>query len=140
MIVTRMPSTIFAGRLQSHFLIEAAPRLVFALALAPAPRSAPPYVSPRAKEPGLPGSFRRVSEGTRTPDRLDHNQELYQLSYAHQAERESSGRDRAPASATPAPARLRRARGFRWASGPGDARSRAARRTLAPRRPGRAAP
>jgi hypothetical protein len=26
-----------------------------------------------------------VSEGTRTPDRLDHNQELYQLSYAHQA-------------------------------------------------------
>ena len=29
--------------------------------------------------------FVRVSEGTRTPDRLDHNQELYQLSYAHQA-------------------------------------------------------
>ncbi len=28
-------------------------------------------------------AFRRVSEGTRTPDRLDHNQELYQLSYAH---------------------------------------------------------
>jgi hypothetical protein len=28
---------------------------------------------------------RRVSEGTRTPDRLDHNQELYQLSYAHRA-------------------------------------------------------
>ena len=27
---------------------------------------------------------RKVSEGTRTPDRLDHNQELYQLSYAHQ--------------------------------------------------------
>src|SRR5258708_14801821 len=27
----------------------------------------------------------RVSEGTRTPDRLDHNQELYQLSYAHHA-------------------------------------------------------
>ena len=26
---------------------------------------------------------RGVSEGTRTPDRLDHNQELYQLSYAH---------------------------------------------------------
>jgi hypothetical protein len=25
----------------------------------------------------------RVSEGTRTPDRLDHNQELYQLSYTH---------------------------------------------------------
>jgi hypothetical protein len=26
-----------------------------------------------------------VSDGTRTRDRLDHNQELYQLSYAHQA-------------------------------------------------------
>ena len=26
---------------------------------------------------------KKVSEGTRTPDRLDHNQELYQLSYAH---------------------------------------------------------
>jgi hypothetical protein len=28
-----------------------------------------------------------VSDGTRTRDRLDHNQELYQLSYAHQAGR-----------------------------------------------------
>ena len=27
----------------------------------------------------------RVSDGTRTRDRLDHNQELYQLSYAHHA-------------------------------------------------------
>jgi hypothetical protein len=26
---------------------------------------------------------KKVSEGTRTPDRLDHNQELYRLSYAH---------------------------------------------------------
>ena len=31
--------------------------------------------------------FLKVSEGTRTPDRLDHNQELYQLSYAHRGER-----------------------------------------------------
>ena len=31
---------------------------------------------------------RRVSDGTRTRDRLDHNQELYLLSYAH---REASG-------------------------------------------------
>jgi predicted TIM-barrel fold metal-dependent hydrolase len=30
-----------------------------------------------------------VSEGTRTPDRLDHNQELYQLSYAHRETAES---------------------------------------------------
>jgi hypothetical protein len=33
--------------------------------------------------PAVAGLLRRVSEGTRTPDRLDHNQELYQLSYAH---------------------------------------------------------
>jgi hypothetical protein len=32
----------------------------------------------------------RVSDGTRTRDRLDHNQELYQLSYAHQVGRQSS--------------------------------------------------
>jgi hypothetical protein len=32
----------------------------------------------------------RVSEGTRTPDRLDHNQELYQLSYAHRVRHEST--------------------------------------------------
>src|SRR5205085_11629869 len=29
------------------------------------------------------GRSRGVSDGTRTHDRLDHNQELYQLSYAH---------------------------------------------------------
>ena len=28
-------------------------------------------------------SNRKVSDGTRTRDHLDHNQELYQLSYAH---------------------------------------------------------
>ena len=31
-----------------------------------------------------------MSEGTRTPDRLDHNQELYQLSYAHRETAEST--------------------------------------------------
>jgi hypothetical protein len=36
-------------------------------------------------DPAVAGSSARVSEGTRTPDRLDHNQELYQLSYAHRA-------------------------------------------------------
>ena len=35
-------------------------------------------------------AFWRVSEGTRTPDRLDHNQELYQLSYAHREISEST--------------------------------------------------
>ena len=30
---------------------------------------------------------RGVSDGTRTRDRRDHNPELYQLSYAHQARR-----------------------------------------------------
>jgi hypothetical protein len=29
------------------------------------------------------GSTHGVSEGTRTPDTLDHNQVLYQLSYTH---------------------------------------------------------
>jgi hypothetical protein len=33
----------------------------------------------------MSGAFFEVSDGTRTRDRLDHNQELYQLSYAHQA-------------------------------------------------------
>jgi hypothetical protein len=33
---------------------------------------------------------RGVSDGTRTRDRRDHNPELYQLSYAHQACRQSS--------------------------------------------------
>jgi hypothetical protein len=32
-------------------------------------------------------SFVKVSDGTRTRDRRDHNPELYQLSYAHQAVR-----------------------------------------------------
>ena len=36
-----------------------------------------------AHRPGSVNAAERVSEGTRTPDRLDHNQELYQLSYAH---------------------------------------------------------
>ena len=35
---------------------------------------------PRLKQPSV-----KVSDRTRTGDRLDHNQELYQLSYAHQA-------------------------------------------------------
>src|SRR5437588_2048930 len=37
----------------------------------------------RASAAGDVAPASRVSEGTRTPDRLDHNQELYQLSYAH---------------------------------------------------------
>ncbi len=36
----------------------------------------------------------RVSDGTRTHDRLDHNQELYQLSYAHRGGLESSSAER----------------------------------------------
>ncbi len=38
----------------------------------------PPPPPPKKKK-----KKNKVSEGTRTPDRLDHNQELYQLSYAH---------------------------------------------------------
>jgi len=46
------------------------------------------------------GAFRRVSEGTRTPDRLDHNQELYQLSYAHRGVRKSTSAEPMAALAT----------------------------------------
>ena len=35
--------------------------------------------------PGPPETQQRVSDGIRTRDRRDHNPELYQLSYAHQA-------------------------------------------------------
>jgi hypothetical protein len=35
------------------------------------------------EEPGICGALLGVSDGARTHDRLDHNQELYQLSYAH---------------------------------------------------------
>jgi hypothetical protein len=49
----------------------------------------------------------RVSEGTRTPDRLDHNQELYQLSYAHQGSAHcAEGTNLAPAGARAQPSGL----------------------------------
>jgi hypothetical protein len=35
------------------------------------------------RKPRVSGAFFEVSDGTRTRDRLDHNQELYLLSYAH---------------------------------------------------------
>jgi hypothetical protein len=46
-------------------------------------RPAVPGVAPHARTRELPGILWRVSDGTRTRDRLDHNQELYRLSYAH---------------------------------------------------------
>src|SRR5579875_3748836 len=46
----------------------------------------------------------RVSDGTRTHDRLDHNQELYQLSYAHRGRPNLS----APRRSIPASWRRRR--------------------------------
>ena len=39
----------------------------------------------RPETPAAAGHLVRVSDGTRTRGRLDHNQELYQLSYAHRA-------------------------------------------------------
>ena len=39
---------------------------------------------PDTGKPRQSGASVKVSDGTRTRDRLDHNQELYQLSYAHQ--------------------------------------------------------
>ena len=41
-----------------------------------------PSTNPK-KAPLIGGISRQVSDGIRTHDRLDHNQELYQLSYAH---------------------------------------------------------
>ena len=45
-----------------------------------------PHAEHQRENPRQGGDSVRVSEGTRTPDRLDHNQELYQLSYAHQGD------------------------------------------------------
>src|SRR5438270_13197409 len=45
------------------------------------------------RKPPLCSAFLGVSDGTRTHDRLDHNQELYQLSYAHRGAVESSNGD-----------------------------------------------
>ena len=59
------------------------------------------------------GAFGGVSEGTRTPDRLDHNQELYQLSYAHHG----------------SPSRLARSRGL---AGPDGGRSGGASGSVPP--------
>jgi hypothetical protein len=50
----------------------------------------PGRFSPQTRKPRLSGAFLGVSDGTRTHDRLDHNQELYQLSYAHRGRVESS--------------------------------------------------
>ena len=50
---------------------------------------------PRNDEtPALAGASWKVSDGTRTRDRLDHNQELYLLSYAHHACRCGPGEGR----------------------------------------------
>jgi hypothetical protein len=43
-----------------------------------------------------------VSDGTRTHDRLDHNQELYQLSYAHHVAGRGPHRGEHSACAAPA--------------------------------------
>ena len=43
--------------------------------------------NPSAQKPAVSWAFVKVSDGTRTHDRLDHNQELYQLSYAHRGQR-----------------------------------------------------
>jgi hypothetical protein len=44
------------------------------------------------RKPRQCGASRGVSDRTRTGDRLDHNQELYQLSYAHRVGFQSSVR------------------------------------------------
>jgi hypothetical protein len=57
--------------------------------------------------PANPPFSRRVSDGIRTHDRLDHNQELYQLSYAHREATESSNGSRGGERPTPGPVRRR---------------------------------
>src|SRR5256885_14044114 len=47
-------------------------------------RQRAPGETPKAR------SLRGVSDGTRTRDHLDHNQELYQLSYAHRVGTQST--------------------------------------------------
>ena len=47
------------------------------------------------RETRMSRGFGRVSDGIRTRDRRDHNPELYQLSYAHRENAESSN-GRAP--------------------------------------------
>jgi hypothetical protein len=63
-----------------------------------AERLAPQWHLSLDSQPHLPSgdlpicrSLLGVSDRTRTGDHLDHNQELYQLSYAHQADLQSSG-------------------------------------------------
>ena len=45
------------------------------------------HASDRGESRATVRSPEKVSDRIRTGDRLDHNQELYQLSYAHQARR-----------------------------------------------------
>ena len=45
--------------------------------------TAPIHDARESGEMAVSREFAKVSDGTRTHDRLDHNQELYQLSYAH---------------------------------------------------------
>ena len=52
--------------------------------------------------------LQRVSDGIRTHDRLDHNQELYQLSYAHHGDARSLA---------PRPRAQRARAGHRWVGG-----------------------
>ena len=56
------------------------------------PRTAPDALD---ENPAVAGLSRGVSDRIRTGDRLDHNQELYQLSYAHRVALNLAWRDAA---------------------------------------------
>jgi hypothetical protein len=79
-------------------------------AIAPPPRGMDPDWTPGAGAGGSVSGgksptcrrFERVSDGTRTRDHLDHNQELYQLSYAHRVAAQCSGAGMPPAGFEPA--------------------------------------
>lgn len=48
-------------------------------------------IFPESESAVLQALLLRVDDRIRTGDRLDHNQELYQLSYVHRAASQSSG-------------------------------------------------
>ena len=65
----------------------------------------------------LRGPARRVADGTRTHDHLDHNQGLYQLSYRHRGRRQDSGvfaRSRSSSPTDSSTSRIAAAAMSRW--------------------------
>jgi hypothetical protein len=118
---------------------------VLGTALNPRPGQATPHPGYEARKPAKRAGFRfEVSDGTRTRDRLDHNQELYRLSYAHRGPPGRwIGRRRSECSSGSGsrwrPQRCRVTRRFRRCGGPVDPWTRASKTAFDPRRARRSA-